>query len=156
MIQAAPPVRAPLTQRQSDILDFIVQFIDEHRYSPSYRDLCARFRVRINAIRGHLIALRRKGYIEFEAHRSRTIRVTEVADTWPTDLDVLAMVAWSCTHRPLQHFDEVADQLGGDRTTVASQLERLRSQGFVTWDADTFTFRLLCPIPRHQARGESR
>lgn len=75
MFSSAPSVCAPLTQRQEEVLEFITHFIEHHRYAPTYRELGDHFQVTLNGIRGHLMALQRKGYVEWQPHCARTLRV---------------------------------------------------------------------------------
>lgn len=71
--------RPVLTERQRRILDFVVDFRDRRGYCCTIRELCAEFGIASpNGIAAHLHSLRRKGYVTWEPHQSRTIRPTEV------------------------------------------------------------------------------
>jgi len=64
-----------LTDKQSRILEFIVDYVDDRGYPPSIREIGDQFR--ISSLRGvtvHLDALERKGKIR-RAHTSRSITV---------------------------------------------------------------------------------
>ncbi len=65
-----------LTHRQKGVLEFIREFISEHGYAPSLREICVRFGIKgpQNA-RKHLDALEKKGFIRRSANRSRAIDI---------------------------------------------------------------------------------
>jgi repressor LexA len=70
----------PLTDRQREILAWLVQYIDQHGYSPTLREMCLAFNFASpNGAMCHLVPLERKGYVTWNRQRSRTIRVLEVA-----------------------------------------------------------------------------
>lgn len=57
-----------LTDRQREILDYLIDYHLEHNEPPSIRTVGDHFGVHHSAIYGHLVALDKKGYME-----SRTI-----------------------------------------------------------------------------------
>lgn len=67
-----------LTPRQRDVLEWIIGYIDGHGYGPTRREIAHQYRWSINAVTGHLTALRRKGYVTWVDGHSRTLRVLEV------------------------------------------------------------------------------
>ena len=72
-----------LTEKQQDILDYLVTCIREEHYTPTVREIAARFGFRsTNAVRDHLAALERKGVLQRRAGSSRGI---ELADALLTD-----------------------------------------------------------------------
>jgi len=53
-----------LTERQSDILRYIMRFIEDAGYPPTYREIGLNFDIEaINAVTCHLSAIEQKGYI---------------------------------------------------------------------------------------------
>lgn len=64
-----------LTPRQQEVYDFIDGYINVHSYGPTRREISHHLKINLNAVMGHLRALRRKGRITWEEHQSRTIRV---------------------------------------------------------------------------------
>ncbi len=72
------PAVAPLTARQSEILEFIQQALIEHGAPPTREEIARAFGFRsLNAAEQHLQALARKGLIELVAGTSRGIRVKD-------------------------------------------------------------------------------
>ena len=72
--------RKPLTERQKEIMGWLAQYIVEHGYSPTVREMCLAFGFKNNnAAVVHLTALKRKGWITWVPRASRTIRMLEAA-----------------------------------------------------------------------------
>lgn len=67
--------RLPPTPRQYAIENFIVQFIKEHGYSPSIRELGGQFGVSDPAMKGLLDRLEQRGRIRREPGMPRTLQV---------------------------------------------------------------------------------
>lgn len=73
----APKLLLPLTNRQRDVFDFIVESIRVRSMPPTLREIGARFAIRsTNTVNDHLNALERKGYIQREDRVSRGLRPT--------------------------------------------------------------------------------
>jgi len=65
-----------LTQRQREILEFIISHIEQYGYPPSIPEIQEKFSFKSpNAVTDHLEALERKGYIARCPHKSRGIEV---------------------------------------------------------------------------------
>jgi len=66
-----------LTARQFEVLSYLNEFIQENGYPPTLKEVGAYFGIQNpNAIRNHLLALEKKGYISKGADRSRALRIT--------------------------------------------------------------------------------
>lgn len=67
-----------LTERQSDILQFIREFIDFNGYPPTYREIGKKFGIASTfGVKRHLDALIKKGHLSMEENSSRTISLTQ-------------------------------------------------------------------------------
>lgn len=76
-----------LTLRQREILTKTIEFIEQHGYSPSIRDIIMATDVKSQqGICCHLDALERKGYIARDNFKSRTIKVLLNPDAQPIRL----------------------------------------------------------------------
>lgn len=65
-----------LTEKQEKLFNAIKEYIKEHDYSPSIRDLCKMVNVKSSAtVFVSLKILKRKGYIDYEEMARRTIKV---------------------------------------------------------------------------------
>lgn len=63
-----------LTGRQREVLDFIARWVDEKGFPPTLKEIADRFRLSsVNAVRDHLKALERKGYLRRRAGASRSL-----------------------------------------------------------------------------------
>lgn len=72
-----------LTERQKDILGFIIGFTFDHLYQPSMREIGEEFGIgSTNAVNDHLRALQRKGYLVSFDGLSRALGITAKALRW--------------------------------------------------------------------------
>ena len=73
-----PTQPQPITDRQRQVLDFVGEFAREHGYCASVRDVMNHMGfLSPNGAMCHLIPLRRKGYVTWEAQTARSIRLVE-------------------------------------------------------------------------------
>jgi repressor LexA len=79
MNRAGHPVHSsprPLTDRQRGILEQIAACIAQNGYAPTTRELALLVGIKgLNALNDHLWALRRKGYVEWQDSKARTLRI---------------------------------------------------------------------------------
>ncbi|HEX9690557.1 MAG TPA: transcriptional repressor LexA [Gemmatimonadales bacterium] len=85
----------PLTRRQKQILDFIVTYIGENGYAPSFEEIASRFDFRsLATVHEHLTNLERKRYIRRGHNESRSIEVLpQAGQVGAVDLPLLGQVA---------------------------------------------------------------
>jgi repressor LexA len=62
-----------LTDRQQNVLDFLGDFIAEKEHPPTHREIADHFGIGRNAVRGHLLSLQRKGFVDWTPAASRTL-----------------------------------------------------------------------------------
>jgi SOS-response transcriptional repressor LexA len=74
--------RKQLTVRQTQVYGMIRDYIAEHGYAPSMRDIAEHFGISSNGSWCHVRPLVRRGWIAFDPHRSRGISL--VAEEWKT------------------------------------------------------------------------
>jgi repressor LexA len=66
-----------LTKRQEEILDFVVQRVRDEGFPPTLKEIAATFGLASpNAVRDHLLALERKGFLRRSAEKSRALTLT--------------------------------------------------------------------------------
>jgi repressor LexA len=53
-----------LTDRQITYMDFIQKFIEQNDNFPTFEVIAEHFGVKPNSVAGHLLALKRKGYLD--------------------------------------------------------------------------------------------
>ena len=66
-----------LTGRQEEALNYIKDYIDEHRYPPTIREIAASFNISVKGAYDHIKALEKKGRIRCDGNRSRTIEILD-------------------------------------------------------------------------------
>jgi repressor LexA len=67
-----------LTPRQKEVLDYIIGYVDEHGYSPSFEELAAGLKLAsLATIHKHITALEQKGYLTRRYNESRSIEVSD-------------------------------------------------------------------------------
>lgn len=64
-----------LTQRQSEILEFLNGFIQRNSYPPTVRETAKAFSISIKGAYDHIKALEKKGVIRLQENRSRAIEI---------------------------------------------------------------------------------
>jgi len=64
-----------LTERQTEVLEFIRAFSEGNGYAPSVRELSIQFEISLNAVQCHLEALEKKGAIHRTNGVARSIVV---------------------------------------------------------------------------------
>lgn len=70
-------MKAPLTKKQKEILDYIGSYIDSHGYAPSYREIAEAFRYSsIATVADHIQTLREKGSLKNDFNSARSIQLT--------------------------------------------------------------------------------
>jgi repressor LexA len=67
-----------ITERQTAVLRFINEFNGKYRYPPTVREISDHFIVTPKAAQDHLTALKRKGFIQSECRKPRTLTVLRV------------------------------------------------------------------------------
>lgn len=65
-----------LTRRQKEVLDFIIGFVEENGYSPSYEELAGGLKLAsVATVHKHIQALESRGYVRRSFNQSRSIEV---------------------------------------------------------------------------------
>lgn len=66
-----------LTPRQKEVLDFLVQFSDEHGYAPSFEEIASGVGLAsLATVHKHITALEQKGYLRRRFNESRSIEIS--------------------------------------------------------------------------------
>lgn len=73
--------REPLTKRLREIYDFLVGYVDQHGYSPTFVEIGHQFGYSsLSTVHEHLANLERKGWIRRSFNETRGITLTEVTE----------------------------------------------------------------------------
>jgi len=68
-----------LTQKQSDVLQFIIDFKKQNEYPPTFREIADAFKITVHAAYDCVKSMKKKGHITYTEKISRSIRVLEGA-----------------------------------------------------------------------------
>jgi repressor LexA len=75
-----------LTERQKDVLSFIIESVEREGYPPTIREIGDELGIKsTNGVNDHLKALEKKGYLERQTGKSRALRPLRHPDGTPTD-----------------------------------------------------------------------
>jgi repressor LexA len=87
----------PLTKRQREVLDFVTQYIELHRYAPSYREIAAYFKyASVATVAEHIESLVSKGMLQKSDNSARSmqpVKEDEINTTNTIGLPILGLVA---------------------------------------------------------------
>lgn len=64
-----------LTVKQQEVYDFIKKYINNQGYSPTIREIAYIFDKSVGTIHPMLKRLQKKGFIDFEEGKSRTLKI---------------------------------------------------------------------------------
>jgi len=96
----------PLTDKQQEILDFLVHCVREEYYTPTVREIAERFGIKsTNAVRNHLDALERKGCLSRRAGASRGIELASEYLDAPAGLPIIGRVAAGCPITAVENLE---------------------------------------------------
>lgn len=105
----------PLTGQQERVLEFVSEFLGRRGFPPTLREIGEAVGLaNVNAVRGHVLALEKKGYITKDPEKARSIQIVHTPsalsrakrvlhEVWGTDVGVLHQVtyglAWTTWRR---------------------------------------------------------
>ncbi|MDR0497357.1 MAG: transcriptional repressor LexA [Treponema sp.] len=85
------------TQRQKEVLTFIIEFIQSRSYPPTIREIADYFSISVKGAYDHVSALKRKGKLKLEDKRSRAMEVVRTGEEWEynnvVNIPILGVVA---------------------------------------------------------------
>lgn len=100
----------PLTKRQSEILAYLQQHIQDHGFAPSFEEIAEHFGFQsLATVHEHLTNLERKGYIRRSYNESRSIEVLPPRGTASaTEIPLLGRVAAGTPIESVMHQETLA------------------------------------------------
>ena len=120
-----------LTDREREVLDYIVGMLNENGYSPSIRDIKSALDFKsTSTVHTYLARLENKGYIQKEGGKSRTLRVEDtIPAKKPVRVPLLGKVTAGLPILAEENFDGFVDfcDFGGKYST--DNLFALKVQG---------------------------
>jgi repressor LexA len=129
-----------LTRRQKEVLDFLADFIETHRYSPSYEEMAEGLKLNsLATIHKHISSLESKGYLRRAFNQSRSL---EIAPRYAAELEKQRASAAPPPSLSVPLLGRIA---AGAPVEAVANPETLEFKDFAG-DADTYAL---------QVRGES-
>jgi repressor LexA len=64
-----------VTDKQREVLQYIATFVEDNGYAPAIRDVAGAFECSVKGAYDHVVALEKKGLIERDKNRSRSIQL---------------------------------------------------------------------------------
>jgi len=92
---------AKLTARQAEILDFLKDYYISNQMCPTQSEMANAFSVNVTAIKDHLKALERKGCIELQPGKARSIRILDMME------DELPLIGSVAAGSPIEAIENV-------------------------------------------------
>ena len=133
-----------LTVRQREVLTFIKDYIGDHKYPPSIRELSHHFSISIKGGYDHLKALQKKGFVRCDEGRSRALEVIDeggyhAAAGRLVSVPILGSVAAGMPLFAEENFEGTlsvsADMLSsGDHFALRVQGDSMRDAGILDGD----------------------
>jgi repressor LexA len=80
-----------LTEKQQAILDFINDYVAEHQYPPSVREIGKHFGIYPATVQDHISAIERKGFLQKKRFQSRTLTTSRTSR--PGGIPIVGTVA---------------------------------------------------------------
>lgn len=103
----------PLTPKQKEVLDFIVQYINDHNFAPSYREIASGLKLASpSTVHVHIQALRQRGYLRDTDGDSgnRELEPTDKAVLWGRSV-VLPLVGLITAGQPIEAVEDRRETL---------------------------------------------
>lgn len=118
----------PLTKRQAEILAYITNYITEHSYAPSYREIGQFFGLSSTAtVAEHVESLKLKGYLSHEENLARSIQVNHQADQEEGSV-AIPMLGVIAAGKPIQAV-QTSETIDIPRDMMGNNIYALRVKG---------------------------
>jgi repressor LexA len=99
-------MQTKLTHKQKEVLDFIIQFINERGYSPSYREVADGMNLASpSTVHVHVQALRERGFLRSGGGASRELEPTDKAVRWGRSV-ILPLAGLITAGEPIEAIQE--------------------------------------------------
>ena len=123
---------APLTRKQAEIYEFILQFSKEHGYPPSVREISAAVHLKSpSTAHFHLKKLEAEGYIQKDDGKTRAITLPKdaVAEELEAEADRVPLVGDVAAGSPILADENIEEYLTFDTGGLTGEHFALRVRG---------------------------
>lgn len=107
-----------LTNKQKEILKFLISYVTEHGYPPTFREIGNHFGFLWTASKGHLKSLEKKGFIKLNSYRSRGIEITGLNTVNSSLLPVIGRIR---AGTPVPAFEDIETYILIDKTLFSAK-----------------------------------
>ncbi|HUT21958.1 MAG TPA: transcriptional repressor LexA [Candidatus Bipolaricaulota bacterium] len=95
-----------LTKKQTEILRFVIDYVKEYDFAPSYREIGEHFKISSPAtIHQHIQTLKTKGYLDVDAQKARSIELTSKVIRMGRSIE-LPLVGMIAAGQPIEAIEE--------------------------------------------------
>jgi repressor LexA len=110
-----------LTDRQTQILEFLRTFKNREGYAPTYRDISEHFCFKsTKAASDHVRALEKKGYVRLHGNRSRSIEILWPESDSPGDVVLVPIVGAIPAGTPEKKAENLSDTIAIDKAILGN------------------------------------
>jgi repressor LexA len=94
------------TKRQTEVLDFIAQYIKTHTYPPTIREVADFFGISVKGAHDHLMALRKKGLLKQGDRKPRTMELIQSKED-DDDILIIPILGTVAAGRPVMAIENM-------------------------------------------------
>lgn len=95
-----------LTKRQADILNYVTDFVEEHGYAPSYREIAQHFELSsVATVHDHITALVQKDYLRDAAGEARGIELVARKEKPTNPIESLPLFGLIAAGEPIEAIE---------------------------------------------------
>lgn len=127
-----------LTKRQTEIYNFIRDFIDSHDYAPSYREIAEFFQLSSTAtIAEHIESLKEKGYLRGDLSGARSLQLSPQWDNETFNVPLMGAIAAGSpieAIRTRETIDIPRDMMGPDIFALKVRGDSMIDDGILDGD----------------------
>lgn len=118
----------PLTKRQAEILAYITDYIMEHNYAPSYREIGQYFDLSSTAtVAEHVETLKQKGYLSHEENLARSLQINSLAEA-ASGFFAIPLMGSIAAGRPIEAI-QTNESIDIPRDMMGNNIYALRVKG---------------------------
>src|ERR1700690_1128778 len=113
--QTSQPTQVRPTKKQKELLNFIETFINEHGYSPSYREIMNGLKYNsVATVALHVNSLIKRGHIRKRDHSARSLEVISSSSQTKVSTNQIAPGEEKWLVEKVEHAFQQVENLGGE------------------------------------------
>jgi repressor LexA len=128
----------PLTKKQKAILDYITTFINDHGYSPSYREIAEHFGYSsIATVSDHIETLKIKGNLQKNFNTARSLQLTPAFDELSFEIPLVGSIAAGAPIQAIRTHETITiprDMMGPKVFALKVRGDSMEDEGILDGD----------------------